>query len=202
MTQDRHAVPAFLLLFRQEPPTQLRRDSQQGEQVGRGGRRFDLAGLRQTGHVTGAILPGGQGFKYLVLFAPLPEVPRGGPHLLDSLLLLLFPESHDAIGVFVWQGPQQNGVDHAENRAIRADAQRQREHRHRGETGVLSQHSHAIPDVLPQRSHFSLLFISQRLHRIDLGDSTGRQINGQECHYANQADGNNVHGRIVCFYLE
>ena len=43
------------------------------------------------------------------------------------------PKCDQPFGLHIWQRPQQNAVDHAEDRRRRANAKRQRQHRHRGE---------------------------------------------------------------------
>ncbi len=48
---------------------------------------------------------------------------------------------------------QQDGIDHAEDRSVRANAQRQRQHRHRREAGILRQHAQTVLQVLEQSIH-------------------------------------------------
>src|SRR5690348_7618484 len=48
------------------------------------------------------------------------------------------------------QRPQQHGVYHAEDGAVGSDPERQREHSHQSKTRILSQHPHAVPNVLPE----------------------------------------------------
>jgi hypothetical protein len=48
----------------------------------------------------------------------------------------------------IGQWSQENGVDHAEDGCVCADAQGQGEHRHRGETGTLAQLSQSVANVL------------------------------------------------------
>jgi len=46
---------------------------------------------------------------------------------------------HDPLGTFVRQWAQQHGINHAEDRCVGPDAERQREHGHGDEAGVLQQ---------------------------------------------------------------
>jgi len=57
----------------------------------------------------------------------------------------------DTTWVAIRQRVQQNAVDDAEDRGVRSDAEREREHGHDGKAGILAQHSCAISNVLPQR---------------------------------------------------
>src|SRR5262245_56395612 len=52
-----------------------------------------------------------------------------------------------------WKRAQQHAVNHAENRRVRADPQRQRQHGNRRETGIFQQHSQTEAQVL---NHFIL----------------------------------------------
>src|SRR5882762_6424819 len=48
------------------------------------------------------------------------------------------------------QWPQQDRINHTENRCVRADGQRQSKHGDSGEAGTLGQHPHAEANVLPE----------------------------------------------------
>ena len=63
------------------------------------------------------------------------------------------PEMDQPVGLHVWQRPQQNPVDHAENRRRRANAKRQRQHGHRGKRAVTAQRAQRHFDVLNQAVH-------------------------------------------------
>ncbi len=63
------------------------------------------------------------------------------------------PEMDQPVGLHVWQRPQQNPVDHAENRRRRANAKRERQHGHRSERAVTAQRAQRHFDVLNQAVH-------------------------------------------------
>ena len=50
-----------------------------------------------------------------------------------------FPDRDNAIQMREWKRPQQHGIDRIENGCIGADAQRESNHRDRGEAGTLPQ---------------------------------------------------------------
>src|SRR5205807_2346286 len=58
------------------------------------------------------------------------------------------PDEHEAIGRGVRQGAQQHLIQEAENRRVRADAEREREHRDQREDRLLPQRTERVPDVL------------------------------------------------------
>ena len=59
------------------------------------------------------------------------------------------PDPHELVGVRIRQRLDQHGVDDAEDRRGRADAERQREDRSDGEGWLLPQHARGIPQVHP-----------------------------------------------------
>ena len=48
--------------------------------------------------------------------------------------VLCLPQRHELCGIFKWQRLEQHGIDHGENRRVRANSQRQRQHRNRRES--------------------------------------------------------------------
>ena len=60
-----------------------------------------------------------------------------------------------------WKLPQQYGINHGEHRGIHADAQRQRQHRHGREAGILAQLPKGVSQVL-EKSGFQF---EGRLHK-------------------------------------
>ncbi len=59
---------------------------------------------------------------------------------------------HKLIWIVNGQLAKQQRIKHRENRGVRADSERQRDHRRRGEAGILGQHSQAKLYVLPEES--------------------------------------------------
>jgi len=51
------------------------------------------------------------------------------------------------------QRAQQQRVHHAKNRRVRANAERQRQHRHDGKRRAFRQHPQAEPDILKEGFH-------------------------------------------------
>ena len=82
--------------------------------------------------------PGRNGFKRGVLALPVEEVTGGNA---VAVAVDEGPDHDDAVRLVVGQGSQQGGVDHAEDGGVRPDAQRQGQHRDRGESGILPEQS-------------------------------------------------------------
>jgi len=59
-----------------------------------------------------------------------------------------FPNSHELFGIGIRQRLNQHRIDHAENRSVGSNAQRQRDHGNQGEARFLDQHSRAVAQVL------------------------------------------------------
>src|ERR1019366_8802416 len=62
-------------------------------------------------------------------------------------------ETDQAIGLWVWQWPQQDAVHHAEDGRVRADAERERQCRDERESAMLEKLSDAEAYVGPERVH-------------------------------------------------
>ena len=87
----------------------------------------------------------------LVLILPIRVVSTArqlGPERGDDL-----GNPYQAVAARIGQGPQQDGVYHAEDGGVGADAQRQREHGHRGESRVSAQLAKPVAQVLNQCLH-------------------------------------------------
>src|SRR6266699_4201448 len=57
---------------------------------------------------------------------------------------------HQSRRILKRQRPQQDRINHTENRCVRADGKRQSKHGDSGETGTLDQHPQAEANVLPE----------------------------------------------------
>src|SRR5262249_7044453 len=60
------------------------------------------------------------------------------------------PNLNESIRLSVWQRPQKQRIDDAENRRVRADAQRQRQDCNQGKERVIDKHPRAIAEDLPK----------------------------------------------------
>jgi hypothetical protein len=49
----------------------------------------------------------------------------------------MLSKQYESLRITIWKRPKQDSIDDAEHRGIRADSQRQREHGHNGESGIV-----------------------------------------------------------------
>src|SRR5215469_5363556 len=83
----------------------------------------------------------------LVLFSPVEEIFARNNIFRPATMRLLFPNHHKLVCFRIWQRPEKDGVDYAEDGGIRSDAQRQRDHRDGGESGAFAQLPHRIAQI-------------------------------------------------------
>ena len=68
-------------------------------------------------------------------------------------LSITFREGDKAIRLMIRKRIEEHRINHAEKRRVRSDAQGQSYHRDDGERRALTEHSHAIVQILPERLH-------------------------------------------------
>jgi len=146
IAQDRHQRRAESILIGCEIPTERRPRAHHAEVI-----RRDQP-PRQTLRLTSAgqrRLPAARErhrLERLAARAPVQKV-RVRDHPRRNLLVpLRHPDQ--PVGVFERQRTEQHCIDDAEDRGVRANAQRKREYSHNCEALVLEQHSHTKPQVL------------------------------------------------------
>ena len=86
------------------------------------------------------------------LLLPVAKVQVGGA-VGQILLDVLCPHHRDPVGLVVRQIAQHHRLEHAENRGVGADAERQCQNRDGGEAGVLGKRSEAVAEVLDEGIH-------------------------------------------------
>src|SRR5439155_7007449 len=77
--------------------------------------------------------------KHRILSAPVQVVWATDALLLNPALCSSLPQSHQSIRLRVGQRLEQYFIDDAKDRRVRSDAEREREHGHGGEAGILQQ---------------------------------------------------------------
>src|SRR5207247_4668728 len=77
------------------------------------------------------------GFERCALAAPISKIEIRS--ILQTPARIPFLNYYQPFRILVGKRAEQNRVDDAEDRRVRSDAQRQRQHDHRGEAGVLQQ---------------------------------------------------------------
>ncbi len=92
----------------------------------------------------------------LVLPLPVGVIARRQTRF-GNLRQIAVCDLHQTFGLRVGKRTEQQILHHAEDRRICANAQRQSQHRHNREPGILRQRANAVADVLHQVFHESLL---------------------------------------------
>ena len=88
-----------------------------------------------------------------ILFPPIQEVEWLNSHRRVPTLPRDLVEQYQPLEILIRKRAQQNAVDEAEDRAGRADSQRQRNDRGQSEARLLQQHSQTVARVLPKCFH-------------------------------------------------
>src|SRR5262249_38537184 len=152
VAQQRNRVRArHALFFRRESATDHCLHAEQRQVAGR--HHLQLQTLRRVvrGPVGGGVIEAWDSGEALVLVAQTLEA-RVRPDRRQHPLHRVGPFTkhfHQPLRLPVWQRTQQQRIDDAENRGVRANAQRQRQDRNRREAEILQQHSRAVAQVLP-----------------------------------------------------
>jgi hypothetical protein len=90
--------------------------------------------------------------KSVALLPPIEKVRRRRGVFRETEMRRVLPDHDQLIRVSVGQRPKKDRVNDTEDGAVRADPERQRQHRNRGECGVLGQHAQAVFHVLSEVS--------------------------------------------------
>ena len=149
---DHRVCPRILAFFGQDQPSQHGLDSQEAEVIP--GDEFGPGALGVAiGAETHEIrIDGGQLLEGIALRAIALEIEVGdavGP----LILRVRIGQHHELLPILDRQGAQQERVDHAEQRRISANAQRQRNHGYGCESGALPEQTRSVPYVLQQCVH-------------------------------------------------
>ena len=130
----------------QKRPTQRGPNAEDLEEVWRDSAAAQLnrvAGAGECGRPAGL---GGHEIEDLVVLLPVEEIQRGDA--VPVAARRLFEHAHDAIGVVIRQRTEHQAVHEAEDRRVGADAERQRQDRHRREAWACSERSQGVTQVL------------------------------------------------------
>jgi hypothetical protein len=100
----------------------------------------------------------GHSLKCFVLIAPVLEIQVRSDVLAYALPPVVTPDHRQLLRLRIRQRAQQHSVDDAEDRCVRAYAQRERDDGYQREAGGLQQRPRAVVQVLPEAAHSRLLF--------------------------------------------
>ena len=146
MAENRDGVLAGHVFRRRERAAEQRLRAQRVEQVGRDLPEPHPHGVAGSRQVDLPDVPRRHALHAAELRAVVHELRVGHPRLVPALPLA--PDHHAAGGFGVGERRQQNRVSDAEDRRRRADAERQREQRGRGEAGRPAEPAEGVSKVL------------------------------------------------------
>ena len=87
----------------------------------------------------------GLALENLVLGCPVQKIGISSRHLAEAFGVL--EDQHHTSCLGIGQGVQKHGIHDAEDRGIRADAERKGEDRHQSEGGAFDQHANQITNI-------------------------------------------------------
>ena len=147
MAQDDDARPGRVFL-RSEIASKLRLNAKQIEEIGRNTAPIETFGFTVPSEIKTALRHRGHPREDAVLALPIEKISRRRRVLREPEMGLLVPHHHELVRVLERQRAQQDGIDHAEDRGVRSDPERERGDRHNREAGVLGQRPQTVADIL------------------------------------------------------
>ena len=136
-----------------EQPAALRRDAQHVEQLRRHDGRVHPARTLGRAQVDRAGAVGADALERTVPFLELRPLRQGHPEAIEPEPRERAGDEHQPLGMGVAQRLEHHAVDDAEDRGVGADAQRERQNRHRGIPRALREGPEGIDNVLGQGLH-------------------------------------------------
>jgi hypothetical protein len=133
-SQHRHGAHHVPEIRGDAPPDHLFRRSIAREAEGRAARGRDVG-------------------EHGVLFPPVHPVRRRGSIAGEADLGRVFPHHHQPVGLWIRQRREQDGIHHAEDCRIRADAQSKRKDCRQRKPGRPAQEPRAVDQIVGKRSH-------------------------------------------------
>src|SRR5205823_6018106 len=137
--------------IRSEGATKQRLRPEDVETIGRHPHAIDALRLAYAREIQGGEVERSETVECDALFFPVQE--HAGGNRVPFAWAGCFPYLHELSRLVVVERLQQHTIDDTEDSCVGSDAEREREHGHGGEAGILQQHSGAVAEVLKQDSH-------------------------------------------------
>ena len=153
VTQDGYAGGAGLVLFGEKPAAQRHPHTQHGEKIGVHFPQRGALGIAAGGEIHRNRRIGGQALEGAALLPPVRDVGIRTERVMDVPLVVIDANRYQPVGLGKRQRTKQHGVHGAEDGGIGANAQRQRQYRHRGDAGVLKQQPATVTEVGQNLTH-------------------------------------------------
>jgi hypothetical protein len=140
-------------VVRREQPAEMCSDLKRAKEIGRGRRGSDPLGLVSLGEVPRAARPRADDREPLDLRGVAPDFRRREPGGLSNVIAA--PDDGDPFGLPIGQGTKEHRLHDAEDRRVRADAEREREEGDDREARCTGEAAQRVGDVREQSVHGS-----------------------------------------------
>ncbi len=150
VAQHHNTVIAVNALFAREPAPLRRIDAEQREEIRIHPCADHPLRLFIAGDVVITRAVSREMREALIALLPFAVIGHRGAYISRAARHIHRQQPRQLFRFRIWQRTQQHGIDDAEDRRVRADAQRQREDGNQGESGILQQHSRAVTKILQQ----------------------------------------------------
>src|SRR5262249_18898222 len=148
MTEERHTRGFVSILLRREGPPQLRRQTQRWKHIGRDTKNLQSIRRALSPQTEKAFVKSYQMFESLRLRLPGKVTVTLSASVITTVLSFRHPDQ--PLRIVEWHGIKQHRIHDAENRRVRADAERQREDGDQRHDRMLEQHPQRVAQILPQ----------------------------------------------------
>lgn len=149
VAQNRDARAAELIVAPREGAAERGTGAHYTEEVRRHRRAADVFGVAGPGEHVRRATVGGEAFDGAALGTPVLEARIRRHVVIEALLRVGHPHHHDPVGIVVWQLPQQDGLDDAEDRGVGADAKREGRQRGGSEPWSVGERAQPVFQVVP-----------------------------------------------------
>src|SRR5262249_3623130 len=159
IAEQRDTLDAGAFFIGKECAPQRSLHAQHREKVGRHADTAHPFGRFAARIVKSLVLERAHALERVTLCAPVKQVSDRQWRAISSRRLWpAVPHHYQAPRIFERQRFEEHSIDNTEDRRVRTDAQRQREHGNQSEDWIFQQHSRAIPQILPESIHWSSPF--------------------------------------------
>jgi len=153
VAQNGHIARTWGFFAAQERASEQRPNLKDIEQLGGDPHPVVALGLFRPADVDGPAVVGGEARERPLLLAVIEEIMNLCQHAVVAARQVLSCHGDESIGIGEGHALEQRAVDDAEHRRRKSDAEREGEHRDRGESAALTQRTRAVPDVSENRVH-------------------------------------------------
>ena len=147
VSQDQHGVRSSRVVRLDERTANERLDPEDVEEIGRDDAGCDAIGLATPQQIEVHLMELDEAVEARQLLAIIVKLLDGHADVLLVGERRRMSNQHETIAVVVWQRLEQDAIEHAEDRGVRANPETEREHGEHGEPAVLQERLDPVADV-------------------------------------------------------